>query len=357
MQPLDDALQFRPAEPADIDTLWLLNLAPPVDRGRILWLHFDNPFREGRPPMWVLEHREWGIVGKLVNIYCPLRVHGRVVRSCYSADLHLDPRLRGSGLGQRIVGQQFHTFLDGPVLGSSANHNSVRMWTRHGGGNVPGGDQRFQRILTARGAVSFLVAAAPPVRRLLGPRIVRRDDPRREPSPRGAARGAGWEPVRADDRELQAFLEPIETAAGVTARRSPEFLAWRYERCPSERPEMHVVREQGRIVGFFAIQIRPRAGLFGAWVAEILDWMAPLDDRAALRRIAAASAAWASERDADVVEWRGTHPALSRTFAGTAWLRRASPNPFVIYGKDWDPARVAATSWHLVPGDGDLCLV
>ena len=50
MDSIGETLSFRPAEPEDIDTLWSLNLAPPVDRARILWLHFDNPFREGRPP-------------------------------------------------------------------------------------------------------------------------------------------------------------------------------------------------------------------------------------------------------------------------------------------------------------------
>jgi GNAT superfamily N-acetyltransferase len=354
---IGENLSFRPAEPEDIDTLWSLNLAPPVDRARILWLHFDNPFREGRPPIWVLEHRDWGVVGKLVNIYCPLRIDGVETRACYSADLHLDPRLRGSGLGKRIVGQQFETFTAGPVLGSSANGNSVAMWTKHGGGNVPGGDQRFQSYVTSRGLLSVAANALPFARSVLASWIAHATDPRAPGSLRGGSEGSDWQSVSAHDPDLQDFLDPIERTAGVTTRRSPEYLEWRYAQCPSERPEMLVVRDGGKIVGFFAIQVRPRSTVFGAWVAEILDWMAPLDDLAALRRVAAASRDWAVTRGADLVEWRGTHPVLSEIFGGTHWIRRKSPNPFVIYGRDWDGERIRTSTWHLVPGDGDLCLV
>lgn len=69
------------------------------------WRFWQNPIDHGiRPPFWVVKH-ESRVVGAMAQVPVILEVEGHPIRSYWTADLMVDPEVRGLGLAKRIFNQ------------------------------------------------------------------------------------------------------------------------------------------------------------------------------------------------------------------------------------------------------------
>ncbi len=351
---LGKGLRLRPVEREEIEATHLINLRRPVPHDVYLWSYFDNPFRQGRPTGWVVEHDEHGLCGKIWLTWWQARFRGQPILCTIGGDLYVDPRLRGMGAGAGLVGHQFECFPEGLVLGASANENSMFFWRKFGGFTVAGGNVRHQRFVSAAGALRGTAAGLPPLRRLLQPLV--RNAGRRAPAPAPSS-GRGWRLADLGDPKLLAFLEETERQVDITTRRDETFLRWRYEGCPVHEPRVLVTEGRSGINGFLAMQVRARQARLDLRVAEVIDFMLDFEDPEARRAVADASLDWARTHGAHLLEWRGSHPALPRLFESGRWLRRESEiNPFVCWSAQSEALDLRSRSFHLVLAEGDAAV-
>ncbi len=342
---------LRPVTPADVAATDRLNHRVPLGAEWYAWFEFDNPFREGRPAGWVVDHPETGIVGKIWLSWWPVQLDGRPVPSAFGRDLYVDPRARGAGLGTILVRHMFESCGEALVLGSSANRNSIYFWQKFGGFTIAGGEDRYQRALAPSTYVRGLLGRFALLRRLgAAPR-----QPDRAGGPRPTAASLKFsDPADPSESALLEFLARSARSVDITTRRDEGFLRWRYQQCPVRDPQMRVVRRQRRIVAFLGVQTRQRSSVLGARVAEILDLVTDFSDHETAGLALRAAIEWARAQRAVLIEMRGTHPALRELFARQGWVRRVGRlNPFVCYSPLGERWRLRQRRWHLVWADGD----
>jgi hypothetical protein len=169
-----------------------------------------------------------------------------------------------------------------------------------------------------------------------------------------AAPGIDVEEVSSFPDDAQAVARALAADWTVTTERSPEHLAWRYERRPGVSYRIAVARRGGVPLGYLVVRRTDFDGEEGELM--LADWAVPASAEAA----GAALLAWAKEVALEEGAPRVT-TFLPDTAPGWLALQRAGmrvrPTRYFLVGRYYQRRYQMSwlrRNWYYVPGDTDL---
>lgn len=251
-------MSFRVRLAADDDAGELLALLaehlPEADpRARLDWLYRANP--GGRALTWLVEEETSGQIAGMTSFF-PFRLwlDGREVKGALGGDGYVRPAFRRRGLGGMLHEASRRAMTEHGIrcmYGAPGPMNVTPL--KHGGSREIGAVARWMRPLRGRAlmrrpAMDALVAL------LLRPRF-------------GAAH---LEPMRRDDRRVDAIWAASRDDLRLAAVRDAAFYTWRFLDAPAHKQDAFVVVHRGRPVAACALERLARG-------VRIVDLIAPAD--------------------------------------------------------------------------------
>jgi GNAT superfamily N-acetyltransferase len=325
--PVSADLDVRRATPADLPavlTLLQRALGWSDDDTRFLeWKHLQNPF--GASPMWVALDRDRVVGFRAFLRWELVTPAGRVRRAARAVDTATDPDFQGRGVFTRLTSDALDALRDEGVdlVFNTPNANSLPGYRRLGW-------RELGRLPT------LIRPTRPGFLRVVG---TARRAASREPVATDSGIDAGS--VLADRAAVGRLLASGAPAAGLTTRRTPEYLAWRYGW--DDLGYRVILHGQGVEAGMLVYRHRRRGRAVEGVVAEVL---VPGGDRAVARSLVARLA---RGRDVDYLV-RIAEPRVTRD--GFVRLPQVGP---VLVCRSLAGARVPdLPGWALGMGDVEL---
>ena len=325
---MDAEIVMRRASVADLpDVLALLrrSLRWTDDDTRFLeWKHLQNPF--GQSPMWV------AVVGsRVVGFRAFLRWElaapdGRVVPAARAVDTATDPDFQGLGIFTRLTLAALDELAtDGvELVFNTPNRQSLPGYLKMGWREV---GQLPAAVRPTRWRFATVAATA---RRAAGRAGV--------PSSVGVPAAAGL----ADPASVERLLGRIPPASGLTTRRTPAYLAWRYGNPElGYRALLHGASAED---GLLSVRLRSRGRAVECAVDEALvpgESGAGAAERALLDRLA-------RSREADYLI------RLQERVTRDRFLRLPHVGPVLVCRSLLDASLPDRSGWALSMGDVEL---
>ena len=326
---MSDALVTRRASRADVPGV--LELARRAlgwndDDARFLeWKHFQNAF--GESPMWVAESG-----GAIVGFRTFLRWElitpsGRVLRAVRAVDTATDPAFQGRGIFTTLTLAAIDELRDEGIdlVFNTPNEKSRPGYLKMGWSEV---GRLPTEVRPNHWRFPFAVAGA----RQAAARDAVPTDVGDPASTALTATGA-----------LTTLLASLSPARGLSTRRTPEYLAWRYG-----NPDLgyRVVRDGSTEQGIAVFRLRRRGDAVEAVVGDVL---VPADDPARARRLVRKIAA----AKADYLLRLGSTRA-GGTLPRGGFLRLPRTGPILTCRPLDDAPAPPLAAWALTMGDVEL---
>jgi hypothetical protein len=332
---LSAELQFRDYEPSDRATLIDLlagGRAPSYRRRKEAifdWQFAANPHNNGRPP-FIVGTLEGEIVA--INGFMParLRYEDERIQACWSCDTYVAAKLRGCGIGKRLIER---VSGHAPVmLGYGISDMSDPIFNQQGWSLHPTAWSLFfhAREPGFEGALKNICSrAARRIRRLHRPRT--RLDVTRHEEDFGA--------------DVDALWERMEPSYFSAVQRDARYLNWKYRRHPFQRYAWYAAREKGRLQGLLVAR-------YGVRTSVLVDYCGPANDVELMSGLVAEATADLAERGTTRVLCEGTHPPLRAALERAGYVGSRSRPRFRVRTNLAGDVR-SLEGWFLMPGDSD----
>lgn len=288
------------------------------------WKHKYNPF--GSSPAWVAED-DRGIAGFRTMMRWEFTVDGSPVRAVRAVDTATDPRCRGKGIFKAL------TLL---AIGDLQADGTAWVFNTPNSQSAPG------YLSMGWQPVGRLPVGIRPAKITRLPRLLRS----RQASDLWSApdtRGENAIDLLADVNAVGHLLAGDADSAGATlrTRRTPEYLLWRFGRCPVGYKALEAPGGLRR--GFVVYRVRRRGPSNEALIAEVV--LDDPQDTATRRRLCKM-----------VLESTGADYAVaSGETCPPGWLPLARQGPLLTWRRlDWSGEMPPLNRWGLASGDIEL---
>jgi len=322
-------LEFRRATPDDraailhLGTRALDWLADAEEHAFFAWKHEQNPF--GQSPMWVACDGD-RVVGFRTFMRWEFLENGRrVIRAVRAVDTATDPEYQGRGI---------FTTLTLAALDDLRSEGIDMIFNTPNEKSLPGYLKMDWRVV-GRLPVSIMPTQVRSLRTLFRARV---------PAARtGVLVNAGLAPgvAFADHETIADLLARTPVRPGLTTRRTPEFLAWRYGYEALHYRVLPV--EDGIGAGFAVFRLRRRGA---AMEAVICDVLIPTGRVGAERRL--------SRRTAEVAGVDYLLRLDRRLVTRDPFLRIPRIGPVLTFRGVVTPEAPRLEHWNLTMGDVEL---